>query len=368
METDERATLHAGTAAIRAELVDRVLAGLVIVACVGAPASASRALSTGWSWLYTLHIALAILVLMGFLVRHKLPQDVKAGCILGLFLLIGGVGVLKLGLLGAGIWWLVMSSLLASTLYGSRVGMLISLTSLVLVVLAGVGFTTGLLRYNVDPAEYVTSATSWVSFVIAASLMPFIVFQAISMFQHSTSDLLVRVHRQQEEIERLATHDSLTGLPGRGLAEDRLRIALEMAERTGRKVAVMFVDLDRFKQVNDQLGHDAGDQVLRVAASRLQQSLREGDTASRIGGDEFMLILPVIHHVEDVADIAQRAVQSVSKPIVVESGEAMVGASIGIAIYPDDGNSLGQLRKSADVAMYRVKRSGCGGFARVEVQ
>lgn len=363
METDDCTALDAGIDAIRAELVDRVLTGLLFVACIGAPASASRALSTGWSWLYTFHIALAILILVGFLARRKLPQGLKAWCILGLFLVVGAVGVLKLGLLGAGIWWLVMSSLLAGTLFTERVGLIIFVISLMIVGLAGVGFTTGALRHNVDPAVYVTSVTSWVSFVIAASLMPFIVFRAISTFQHSIRDLLVMVHKQGAEIERLATHDPLTGLPGRGLAESRLRLALTTAERSGLKTAVMFVDLDRFKQVNDQLGHDAGDRVLQVVASRLQQALREGDTASRIGGDEFILILPVIRRIEDATEIAERALHSVAEPIAVESGEARVGASIGIAVYPEDGNSLDQLRRSADVAMYRVKRTGHSGFA-----
>ena len=169
--------------------------------------------------------------------------------------------------------------------------------------------------------------------------------------------------RQAErQILHLATHDALTGLPTLRLANDRLTTAIGRARRNKDKVAVMFIDLDEFKSVNDTYGHDAGDAMLRHVAEILRLSVRETDTASRVGGDEFLVVVSELHSVADATRIAEKIIQRVSQPIQLQGKQAAVGASIGISVYPDHGGEAEQLIKLADAAMYEVKKSGKNGF------
>ncbi len=155
-----------------------------------------------------------------------------------------------------------------------------------------------------------------------------------------------------------AYHDLLTGLPNRALFKDRLGQAIVHAKRHGQTLATLFLDMDRFKVVNDTLGHLVGDGLLQAVAQRLRGCLREGDTLSRIGGDEFMLLLPHIRTRDNAAYIAQKILASLKQPFHVEGHEIFVGISIGIAVFPDDGDTIETLVKHADIAMYHAKDSG----------
>ncbi len=166
----------------------------------------------------------------------------------------------------------------------------------------------------------------------------------------------------EAELGALAHRDPLTGLPNRRLFEDRLEIALAQAHRYRHRVALIFVDLDRFKQVNDGFGHAAGDELLKAVAERLGHSVREGDTVARLGGDEFTLLLPGIHYAEDLAAISRKLVESLRKPFRLQGREVHVTASGGISLYPEDGEDGEALLKSADTAMYRAKERGRDSF------
>ncbi len=155
-----------------------------------------------------------------------------------------------------------------------------------------------------------------------------------------------------------AYHDLLTGLPNRSLFKDRLGQAMVYAKRHGQTMATLFLDMDHFKVVNDTLGHLVGDGLLQALAQRLRSSLREGDTLSRIGGDEFMLLLPHIRSRDNAAYIAQKIIASLKQPFNIEGNELYAGMSIGIAIYPDDGDNIETLIKHADIAMYHAKDHG----------
>lgn len=166
----------------------------------------------------------------------------------------------------------------------------------------------------------------------------------------------------EEKIRHMANHDAQTGLPSHRLVRDRLVMAINQARRYNTGVAVMFIDLDGFKVVNDTLGHDAGDEVLKHVAQRLLACVRETDTVARIGGDEFLLIATEIHAPENAAQIAAKVIQYVSRPIMFNERPVAVGASIGIALFPDDGEDNDQLIKQADKAMYKIKNAGKNGF------
>lgn len=168
--------------------------------------------------------------------------------------------------------------------------------------------------------------------------------------------------RLEEAVRHQAYHDALTGLPNRMLFMDRLSLELSLAKRERRRVAVLVVDLDRFKGINDSLGHPIGDRLLQEIAERLSACVRQSDTVARIGGDEFALLLPALTHAEGAAVIAEKAVTSIEKPLLVGRHELRVSASIGISMYPDDGQTAETLLKHADIAMYHVKGQGRNNF------
>jgi len=166
----------------------------------------------------------------------------------------------------------------------------------------------------------------------------------------------------EERIRHLAEHDPLTDLPNRMLFNDRATQVLARCRRESRRFALLFVDLDRFKNINDTLGHHVGDQLLRVVASRIVACVRESDTVSRPGGDEFTLLLAEIHDPEDAARVAEKLLAALSEPYTMGGRQLMVTASIGIALYPEDGDDIPTLMRNADAAMYHSKETGRNAF------
>lgn len=173
-----------------------------------------------------------------------------------------------------------------------------------------------------------------------------------------TFTVIEQQHQQQERLRFLALHDPLTGLANRILLADRGKQAIRRADRSERALAVMFIDLDRFKSINDSLGHDIGDEVLVSVTQRLSAALRDDDTLSRFGGDEFVCLLPDIADRHDAAMVANKLLAALDKPINVAGHHFKVGASIGISAYPSDGHSFDDLVVQADRAMLRAKQAG----------
>lgn len=171
---------------------------------------------------------------------------------------------------------------------------------------------------------------------------------------------LLAVTQDEALARHAAFHDALTGLPNRALFDNRLEHGLAQAKRHGWTLAVMFMDLDNFKMINDQHGHDVGDAVLKVIAERLRQSTREDDTVSRHGGDEFLYLLMEVGGSDDVMAVAEKIVNSVQAPCLVSIGQLIVKPSIGISIFPKNGMTGLDLIKNADRAMYEAKQSGAG--------
>ncbi|MBI5330644.1 MAG: EAL domain-containing protein [Betaproteobacteria bacterium] len=183
----------------------------------------------------------------------------------------------------------------------------------------------------------------------------------------SSHELLSEItRRKQEELYYLAHYDALTGIPNRMLFTDRLNQACREALRHDREVALLFVDVDRFKQVNDSMGHAFGDGLLCAIAQRLRECARESDTVARLGGDEFAILMDGVRGRVDAESLAQRLVQAMREPIRIQEREMRVSLSIGIALYPQDDRDAGALLSKADAAMYEVKTSGRNGFRSFE--
>jgi diguanylate cyclase (GGDEF)-like protein/PAS domain S-box-containing protein len=176
---------------------------------------------------------------------------------------------------------------------------------------------------------------------------------AVAVFRDVTE-----THRQTVQLAFQANHDVLTGLPNRNLLRDRLHHAIAHAQRSGQQLAVLFLDLDHFKTINDSLGHAAGDNLLKTVATRLKASVRETDTVARLGGDEFVILLEYLDHENVAITVAQKILTALAQPFVLERQDCVVTTSIGVALFPSDGEDTEILLQNADTAMYRAKAEG----------
>jgi len=175
----------------------------------------------------------------------------------------------------------------------------------------------------------------------------------------------LQLARKEARVRHVAYHDELTGLPNRSLLLDRFDQAVAQGARQGRRVALLFLDLDGFKRVNDDLGHGAGDALLQQVAGRLTACIRAGDTACRYGGDEFVIMLPEIDGQESAAAVAEKIRSQLSAPYLVGGGAVTVTASIGTAVYPVDGQDYDALLQQSDIRMYRAK-TRCGAAPHLQ--
>lgn len=180
-----------------------------------------------------------------------------------------------------------------------------------------------------------------------------------------TNTNITELKKNRDRVEYLATHDELTGLPNRKLLDDRISHAIAQCNRFNGYVGVLLMDLDRFKVINDSLGHNRGDDLLKEIAKRLKRAVRVEDTVARLGGDEFIIVLENVSSIEDIADIANKILKSISEPITLDQGAGKnitINTSIGAAVYPKDGKNIDELLRNADLAMYRSKEMESGAF------
>jgi diguanylate cyclase (GGDEF)-like protein/PAS domain S-box-containing protein len=219
--------------------------------------------------------------------------------------------------------------------------------------LAGAGTWQGELVHRRKSG---TSFPSWLSISVVRDGAG-----QVSGYVSIFSDITER-KAHEERVSWLAQHDFVTGLANRRLLADRAKIALLRTLRDGRRVAVLVIDLDRFKAVNDELGHAAGDRLLQQVAERLVGAVRSTDTVARAGGDEFVVLLPDVERVDDVRRIAAKIVSSIGEPFELEEGRVSIGVSVGASLSPVDGETLEALLRFADAEMYRVKKAGRNGF------
>ncbi len=213
-------------------------------------------------------------------------------------------------------------------------------------------------------AEAMQLAARRVSRLIALAgvLLTLLLAAGAVLASRRTLARLQRAETQQRAAEQrlveLAQYDALTGLPNRALFHDRLAQAIARAHRSERRIALLFLDLDRFKEINDSLGHEAGDRVLQEAGARLRRHLREGDSVARLGGDEFTVILEDVESTEQVHEVAKKLLRAFAEPMAFAGRDLFVTLSIGIALYPRDGDDADSLLKHADTAMYEAKSEG----------
>jgi len=245
----------------------------------------------------------------------------------------------------------------AGTMGGRRLFLVLLAMILLVVAFIGVANLQG-WHVNAVPTHTLGSV---INVSVVLSLTAFLIWLTAGDLQAALSKLRAeneRVRQSQARIEFLATHDSLTGLPNRILARDRFTHAIALARRHRTMAALVFLDLDNFKNVNDSLGHPQGDELLRTVGDRLSKVVRDSDTICRQGGDEFLILLGDVRDRTDVAEIGVKLLEQLGEPFLLDGLEVSTSGSIGIAMYPDDGADFDELLKKADIAMYGAKDAG----------
>jgi diguanylate cyclase (GGDEF)-like protein/PAS domain S-box-containing protein len=202
---------------------------------------------------------------------------------------------------------------------------------------------------------------------VEAAYLPMVIDGQVRAVQGIVRDV-TQAKNYERRIEHLATHDGLTGLPNRHLLDDRLQSAIDHSRNTGQCAGILFMDLNRFKHINDSLGHDVGDKLLQEVAARLRNTVRKGDTVARLGGDEFVILLENVGDIESMAVVAESVLQAVEQPMYLAGHELSISTSIGGSVFPKDGQDVATLLKHADLAMYQAKEMGAGNFRFYDVE
>ena len=342
----------------RNQLINRLYGAAAIVALLYAPVLAWRLTEVAWHLQLGVHLFFILFVLGIYPFLPRMSLKVKSAIALVGMLALGASGVLTMGLNSSGYLWILEGLVVAAVLYSLRTAALLAMGSAVLLIGAAVGFCTGLLKVPLDLNVFVTTPSAWIGFFVVVVFVPLSLMFTLASYQAMTEQLVRQIETQRTQLAALVGHDQLTGLPLSAIAMDRLEVQLASARRTGRRAALLFVDLDGFKAINDRHGHSAGDHVLVNAAHRLRAALRETDTVARVGGDEFVVILGDLTAAGTAAEVADKVLAEIACAFNWDGHALHVGASIGVALFPDHALTGDGLRAVADTAMYEAKKHG----------
>ncbi len=342
----------------RNRLLNRLYRAAAILALLYAPVLAWRITEVRWHPQLVVHLVFVVLGIGLCPFLKRIPLKVKSALALFSMLALGTSGLLTVGLIGTGYLWLLEGIVVAAVVYSLRSAAMAALYGALVLLTAAVGFPAGLLVLPIDANAFVASTSAWLGFVIVVGFVPVTLLFTLASHQATTEELMSRIEAQRRQLAASVGHDQLTGLPQNTLAMDRLEVQLARARRTGRRAALLFIDLDGFKSINDRHGHLAGDHVLVTAAHRLRAALRESDTVARVGGDEFIVILGDLAAAVTAAEVADKVLGEIAC-VVDWNGTALhVGASVGVALFPDHALTTQALRQVADTAMYEAKAQG----------
>ena len=350
-------------AEVKAYLIRVIERVYVVVAVVGGLASSVRFFYTGWQPLYAIHLGIALVLL----VLHWSPPSlisipVRIHVAIGIPALVGLSGLYTFGFYGNGLAWIIVACTVAAVFLQLRALIAFALVLWATTVTIGMLYVQKILTLPVDGSSYINLYLGWMPIFISAVVLIAIATTMVFGYKRAIERLLSTTIAQRDIIHHQAAHDPLTGLPNKTLMDDRLAMACERADREKTLAALLFIDLDGFKGVNDSHGHEAGDRVLVEVARRLEAGLRKVDTAARLGGDEFLVVLDGISSRADADTVAAKLIELVGQPIDVGGEAVRIGVSIGIAVFPDDTRQVSDLVRLADGAMYAVKRAGKNSY------
>ena len=351
---------------IRRTFLERLSTALFLLALVAYPISMLRVPAIGFNAVHVLQTVLAVVVIVTFAFRKKISDVSLILVCVSVFSLLSVGGVLQYGIMSGGFLFAIAAVFTLATTLGVRSSIAFTVAFLLCLSLAAWLHITGRFELPVEAGQYFLLPSVWAT-VGASFLMTAGVFIiAISSYIANTHQLVSTIIQQNKQIEHLANHDFLTGLPTLRLAQDRLDMAIEQSRRTSGQLALLYLDIDEFKSINDTFGHEAGNMVLLSVARGMLDVVRAGDTVCRIGGDEFMILLSSIPDRENVRNVCERLLKTVGRELMYHGMPLQVSMSIGVALFPDHANDGKTLRRAADAAMYEAKRMGKNRYRFVE--
>ena len=339
--------------AIREEVVMQTLLVALLAGGVLLVAMLARNLHLGNS-LSIVHPALYLLLFLVYLLRRQIGAERIAWLMVILFYLTATTGLFVSGLAGSSTAGYLAFCFVSATFFGVSGGVVSALLAIGSIGLVGILYVGGLVGLNFELSSFMQSPYSWLAALMTVATLAWLVLSQLGSLNGRYMKLLAEQHH-------LARHDSLTGLKNRVALESVLEHSIAEAARDDLSVAIFLLDLDRFKNINDSLGHSAGDELLIQVAGRLQSCVREADTVARLSGDEFVVLLPRLAS-PDVTAIAGKLVEALAQPYTVGDRELRTTPSIGISICPRDTQDVETLIKYADTAMYAAKGKGGAHF------
>ena len=369
METKAATNIQESLDMLRARALDRLTIYMMISVCFLLVGYFYRLSDIDWKNIYYLQIICFIGVALVPCYRKRLSYKNTIISYLGLGLILAVAEFIGLGLTGMGDVTSLFCIML-SLFYLDRRSTAI-VTILVLIIYGAVFYqyaSEDLLLSETDLA-LLSLPSAWVGTLIANGSFFLIIGMSIYYLQDQSIRLLREIAKQKETIEQqqqhieyLANHDALTGLPSLRIANDRIESVLELANKKKHMAVLLFLDLDGFKEINDTYGHEAGDELLKRVAGRISLCIRSSDTACRVGGDEFLIIMQEVNNRKDIESLCQRLIKEISRPFAYQKTTLLVGVSIGAACslgYPVNSKIL---RHKADELMYKVKKSGKNNY------
>jgi len=345
----------------RDESANRLLLLSALLVSIAVPATLSRYLISGWQFSFYVYICGGLFVISLAILRHRLSLRFKINTLATIGTSVAIAALANWGLLSNGMIWFVITGFILMIAYTSRLVIFYMLFAVTTMTIFAWLFYSGVLTPPVEANQFASSHVAWINAIVSNMFSLMLIMIHFSYLKEYQQQLISLLEEQNQEISRLANHDNLTGLHNLRVGKDRITQAINFSRRNGSMAAVLFIDLDGFKEINDEYGHDAGDAILIETAHRLSQSVREVDTVARIGGDEFLVILQEVS-LSAAAAVAEKLIHSIKVPFIFEDSSLSVTASLGIALT-SDAQTAEELIKKADSAMYQAKRRGKNRYA-----
>lgn len=336
-------------------LARKLVAGFAIFCTIGLPISLSRWPTIGFQNIFIHHILLTLIIYICHFRPNK--RNYKFDYLVIVLLLSSMVisGTLSFGLQNGTLSFVVFCAFIVALTLGFKSALAYSLLWCCFLLAFGSLYTHDLINISVEPNVYSTKIGAWVVAALGSSLTLILMLITAQQGYQYLLSLINKIETQKQEIEKLANFDALTGCNAARLAMPLLEQSILRAKRDSSLVGVCFMDLNEFKKINDTHGHEVGDAVLVHCASIMHDVLRDMDIVCRIGGDEFMIIIPGVQNRSEITLILKRIVDAWQAPLITHNIEVLVSGSIGVAVYPLDGESAQKLRRNADIAMYQAK-------------
>jgi len=346
--------------ALRDQLIDRMVLIWTVIAVIGLGVTLGFTQNSTSGFIAS---GLTAATLLLALARQHINTEVKTIALAIISLLAGMLGLYTQGLQSASVFFIPLAVVAMAMVFSARVVTLFSTVTLLGLILLASSFV---LHYQSLPTpgnNLINSGGHWALYLLSLGAFFAISASLIIHYREQTQLLLEQLQAERDKLSQRAHFDELTGLPLARFCNKRLIRACHRAQRHDRLVAMFFIDLDNFKAVNDNLGHDAGDACLQIASQRMLDASSDDDIVSRISGDEFLLIMREAEGIPQIETLAQALISSISEPMQHEGHSFKVGMSIGIVIFPDHTEDPRRMRTLADQAMYDAKRNGKNTWA-----